>query len=358
MTLAELSSRSGIRAAYLADIERDREEPSAAALRRVVTQLEPAGASFPELARLLTAPELSVEGEYPNAAPAVAVPSASEHDSAHSILTLDLTPNPVDANLSRETPVVTEALQFDRVIPHSMPPGTPRTELTVNCAACQESIHTEYYDVNGNTVCGRCRATVEAHASTPRGLGAFGLATLFGLGAGLVGAAIYYAVIAIANLEIGIVAVLIGYIVGYAVRKGAGGHGGRRFQVLAVVLTYISIGLAYVPVVVGAMNARQTAQSTATPGGPGRPAEASVRKPAVATPPSAPGFFLGVAILFAFTAALPVLVVFGTLPSGLISAIIIFFGMRQAWKMTAAPMLQILGPFRVGGEPMAASVSV
>ena len=82
----------------------------------------------------------------------------------------------------------------------------------------------------------------------PRGAGPFVMALLFGLGAGIAGAIIYYAVIAITNFEIGIVAILIGYMVGYAVRKGAGGRGGRRFQVLAVALTYIAVGLAYTPI--------------------------------------------------------------------------------------------------------------
>ena len=51
-----------------------------------------------------------------------------------------------------------------------------------------------------------------------------------------------------------------------------------------------------------------------------------------------------------FIAALPVLMVVGSMPSGLISAVIIFFGMQQAWKMTGVPSLQVLGPFRVGSE--------
>src|SRR2546427_9516885 len=75
-------------------------------------------------------------------------------------------------------------------------------------------------------------------------------AGIFGLGAGVIGAIIYYAVMAIAHLEIGIVAILIGYMVGYAVRKGARGRGGRRFQVLAVALTYASVALAYTPIAV------------------------------------------------------------------------------------------------------------
>jgi hypothetical protein len=56
------------------------------------------------------------------------------------------------------------------------------------------------------------------------------MAGVFGLGAGIVGAVIYYAVIAITNFEIGLVAILIGYMVGQAVRKGARGRGGLRFS--------------------------------------------------------------------------------------------------------------------------------
>ena len=48
--------------------------------------------------------------------------------------------------------------------------------------------------------------------------------------------------------------------------------------------------------------------------------------------------------------ALPVLVVFGSLPSGLISAFIIFIGMRQAWKMTGALVVRVAGPYRVGAS--------
>jgi hypothetical protein len=54
-------------------------------------------------------------------------------------------------------------------------------------------------------------------------------------------------------------------------------------------------------------------------------------------------------------AALPVLVVVGSFPSGLISAFIIFIGMRQAWKMTGAPVMRVAGPYRVGAPQRAAS---
>jgi hypothetical protein len=138
-----------------------------------------------------------------------------------------------------------EALQFDQVVPspgveadsnaHS---GSDPQKPGVTCETCHTAIETEYYHVNSRSVCSRCRATIESYAEPPRGLGPFTMALVFGLGAGIVGAVIYYAVIAITNFEIGIVAILIGYMVGYAVRKGARGRGGRRFQVLAVALTY------------------------------------------------------------------------------------------------------------------------
>jgi hypothetical protein len=56
--------------------------------------------------------------------------------------------------------------------------------------------------------------------------------------------------------------------------------------------------------------------------------------------------FLGLFVFFAF--ALPVMAVLGSLPSGLISALIIGFGMHQAWRMTGDARPRITGPHRVG----------
>jgi hypothetical protein len=232
-----------------------------------------------------------------------------------------------------------EELQFDEVTPAS---PLARGPLAVTCANCASSIETEYYDIGGHSMCGSCRTAIESAAETPRGIAPLARAGTFGLGAGIVGAMIYYAVIAIANLEIGIVAILIGYMVGYAVRNGAGGRGARRFQVLAVLLTYFSIALAYTPLAVkGAIqNDRQARESNR---GPSPAASRNPPDPA----PSGGALIVGLAIFLALIAALPVLVVVGSFPSGLISALI-FIGMRQAWVMTGAPVLQVYGPYRVG----------
>jgi hypothetical protein len=125
---------------------------------------------------------------------------------------------------------------------------------------------------------------------------------------------LYYGVIAITNVELGLVAIAIGYLVGYAVRAGTGGRGGRRFQILAVLLTYFSVSLAYAMLAVFANDA-----------------EGAVNVPVL----------LG--LLFVF----PVLVVYHSLPGGLLSAAIIAFGMQQAWQMTKAPALAFTGPYRI-----------
>jgi hypothetical protein len=251
-----------------------------------------------------------------------------------------------------EAPAGSPELQFDRVVTESTP-SAPPSKLAVTCAGCQTSIETEYYDVNGNIFCSRCRTAVESAAETPRGVMPLIIAGIFGLGAGVIGAIIYYAVMAIAHLEIGIVAILIGYMVGYAVRKGARGRGGRRFQVLAVALTYASVALAYTPIVVKqAVDADRQKASISTTSSRNDVAASDSR--AATTKPSLGGFLFGLVFLAAFITALPVLVVVGSFPSGLISAIIIFIGMKQAWRMTGAPWLQILGPYRVGAAPASA----
>ncbi len=71
-------------------------------------------------------------------------------------------------------------------------------------------------------------------------------AALFGLGAAVLGSVIFYGVTALTGYELGLIGVLVGYLVGKAVRKGSGSTGGLQYQVLAIVLTYISIASTYV----------------------------------------------------------------------------------------------------------------
>jgi hypothetical protein len=268
-----------------------------------------------------------------------------------------------DSSADRGEP---QDLQFDRV-ETTTPRGATAASPGVTCTVCGKSVGDEYYTANGKPICDSCRQIVESAAATPTSAGPLLLAGLFGLGAAIAGAAIYYAVIAIANLEIGIVAILIGYMVGWAVRKGARGRGGRRFQILAVALTYWAVGLAYAPlafkeVMKGKKDSATSALSFDSSSASGATIGerlgdtthlASADSAAASSDNGIGGRSAAVAIggLFILIFALPVLSVFGSMPFGLISALIIFIGMRQAWVMTGRPEMSISGPYRVGSGP-------
>jgi hypothetical protein len=254
-----------------------------------------------------------------------------------------------EARIAQSEAAADDGLQFDRIVADpSAAAGT--SGGTVVCAACRTPIAVAYFDIGGHVVCDRCRHRMELAADTPRGVVPLLVAGACGLGAGIVGAVIYYSVIAIAHLEIGLIAILIGYMVGYAVRRGAGGRGGLRFQILAVALTYTSIAFAYTPLVVKGVRDRQTREASATADGKSRPradVNAGLRARDV---PRRVGGVQMIAMLAGFIVTLPIAVIVGNLPSGLITAVIIAVGMRQAWRMTAAPILEFRGPYRVGTQ--------
>ena len=284
----------------------------------------------------------------------------------------------MDTNASRRG---SENLQFDRMEPDVGSAAASPAAPAVQCKGCGSVLTSRYFAVNGAPVCGACQATVERSAEAARSTRTFARATLFGLGAAILGAVIYYGVIALTGFEIGIVAILTGYLVGRAVRRGAMGHGSRRLQVLAAAMTYFSVGLAYMPIAVKAAmdhdrkaaaghtasaatphdslasasdsaaasasavaigGAAPTASSSASPARGA--AESAAPTPRVGTVHLLPAL-LGIVGMILF---LPVLVVVGSMPSGLLSALIIAIGIRQAWRMTAGRPLQITGPFRIG----------
>jgi hypothetical protein len=246
-----------------------------------------------------------------------------------------------------------QPLQFDTAVPQNA--QALEAVAGPTCRNCGQTLLNEYFDVNGAPVCASCRDVLEHYGQPPRGVVPLARAALFGLGAAVAGAILYYAVIAITNLEIGLVAIAIGFMVGYAVRKGTGGRGGRAFQIMALVLTYWSVGLAYLPLAFGDREETQppSAQSNASDA----TAPVSTQPQPAGPPPAdrAVSFPAAMMFLFAFSFALPVIVVIGSFPGGLISAAIIGFGMHQAWRMTAAPQFMITGPLRVGAAQQSAT---
>ena len=250
-------------------------------------------------------------------------------------------------------------LQFESVVPRADGPGTPSA-----CTLCHTPFEAEYFDVGGQQICRACSEKVAYQTSTPREMSTLVRAGIAGVIASVLGAALYFAVIAISGFEVGLVSIAIGYMVGYGVRIGTRGRGGRRFQVLALLLTYWAVGLAYSSLAIKEMVSPRAADASASISRPQSDGAAQPVTPE--TPPSGTArtlneehgsmtggrFLIGLTQLLAFTFVLPVLVIAGSMPGGLISGAIIVFGMMQAWKMTAAPVVTVTGPYRIG-EPAA-----
>ncbi len=137
---------------------------------------------------------------------------------------------------------MSEPLQFDRA-----DDDVAKGPSAQSCVGCQSAIVDRYFTVQGKILCAACHARVLASVGERFGQGSFGKALLGGTGAAILGAAIYYGVTAITGYRLGLISVLVGYMVGRAVAKGANSKGGLGYQALAVGLTYLSVALTFFP---------------------------------------------------------------------------------------------------------------
>ena len=116
------------------------------------------------------------------------------------------------------------------------------------CRLCQQPMGRTYYQVNASAVCPGCAQKiryemgVDQHAAYLRALA-------YGIGAAMVGL-IGYALIAILlqGWVISYMSIGVGWIVGTAMMKGSNGVGGRRYQIVAALLTYAAVSMAAIPI--------------------------------------------------------------------------------------------------------------
>jgi len=90
-----------------------------------------------------------------------------------------------------------------------------------------------------------------------------------GVLAAAVGAGIYYAIAEVTGYEFGLMSIVLGLMVGFAVRRGARARGGWRYQTLAMFLCYAAICATYVPRVISRSGSRKRKQRPRPR--PGRP---------------------------------------------------------------------------------------
>ena len=231
-------------------------------------------------------------------------------------------------------------LQFDRAEFAEAP-------ASASCTTCQRAIDREYYEVNGKVVCAACRGELTRWATEGSGARRFARALVAGAGAGAVGSLIYFAITKLTGYEFGLIAVLVGFAVGGAVRWGCHGRGGRVYQALAVALTYLAIVSTYVPdVIEGFRNSPSAEAATAAPAEPGA---VSVSDQSVATVDAAPpaptagGFVFAIAFVMFIACLAPFLAGL----QNVVGLAIIGFGLWEAWKINRRPELTITGPHQL-----------
>jgi len=201
------------------------------------------------------------------------------------------------------------------------------------CVACKQPVGATYFHAQGQVVCPGCAQRIQSGQQAPPALSLV-RAALYGGGAALAGCILYALVAIVLNAEIGFVAILVGWMVGKAIRHASHGMGGRPQQILAIVLTYFAITTSYIPVMIYQFakhppaEVQQQAQKKGDAGGGERP--------------SAGGILMA---LFMLAAAAP----FFQLRSGFggfISLFIIFIGLRYAWKLTGRSDILVMGPYQ------------
>jgi hypothetical protein len=228
-----------------------------------------------------------------------------------------------------------QELQFQ----HAEPLPEHNVEINAQrCRVCKTLIGATYFHAQGQVVCPICAERIQSGQQAPPAI-SLGRAALYGLGAGVAGCILYAAVAILLNLEIGIVAIAVGIMVGKAVRAGSNGLGGRPQQILAVLLTYFSITTSYIPVFIhnqSKHSQEQAKQNTAnsTPG---------VTNSQDTKPPQM-GILGAILLLMLLFAAAPF---FGltTGIGGFISLFIIFIGLQQAWRLTGRSEILVMGPY-------------
>ncbi|HEU5261069.1 MAG TPA: hypothetical protein VFU41_06550 [Gemmatimonadales bacterium] len=238
-------------------------------------------------------------------------------------------------------------LQFERAERAGAAPG-------LTCGLCQQPIAASYYEVNGNVTCQRCRNRVMAEWNRGSPGARFAKALGLGFAAAAVGAGLYFAIAALTGYEFGLVAIVVGLLVGGAVRKGSNGRGGWRYQALALFLTYTAVVVTDSSMIArelseeisaraDSLQAGDTTLATlATAGvsaGLTAPADGALGR---GSEPGTAGLLVGLALLTVLAYAAPIMI-------GIASPIhllIAGFALYEAWKLNKGAELRVTGPYR------------
>jgi hypothetical protein len=222
-----------------------------------------------------------------------------------------------------------------------------------HCHFCQQPIAGTYYRLNGAMACRGCAEKAQSelpkdsHANYVRGL-------LYGVGAAIAGLILYATFEIETGIIIGYLSLAVGWMIGKAMMKGSSGHGGRRYQIAAALLTYAAVSMAAIPIWIHfsgaqkqhALQQQQLAdEQRELEKETGRPQTPALAKPAVNMAKALLQLaFLGLASPF-LELADPF--------HGAIGLFILFIGIRIAWQTTRETSPALDGPFASSPKPSA-----
>ncbi|MEN6624851.1 MAG: hypothetical protein ABFD69_01340 [Candidatus Sumerlaeia bacterium] len=127
------------------------------------------------------------------------------------------------------------------------PPGGPG-----DCAICHRPIADDYFMLNSEPWCASCHAK-EGTIKPKLTFGTFMRGVVFGVGAAILGGGLWALTAIITGYELGLVAIVVGLIVGYGIRLGGRNMGGRAFQFLALIMTFYTLAYANIPIIIHVM---------------------------------------------------------------------------------------------------------
>jgi len=252
--------------------------------------------------------------------------------------------------------------------------------VSQSCTDCGNALTQRYWEWQGKAVCADCHDSLSQRLAADRNSASFPRALLLG-GGTAIGCGIAYAVfVAVTDFQLALITIGIAYLVGRVVRNASRGFGGLRYQLLAVVLTYVASTMGYAPALWSALSAtpqsaepddsdldsrvdaRLDATSSdgvaVTPNGDRRALDPSVTQedgvsveastaPAATEPPSLLGFLLALVIFAGLMLASPFLLI----TDAPIGFLIVCFGLWEAWKQARSVDVAIAGPFVLAAVP-------
>lgn len=223
---------------------------------------------------------------------------------------------------------------------------------TSRCAICQQTLGSAYYRVKQAIACEACalKAKMEALGDSHS---AFVRAIIFGIAAAILGMAGYALFTIATGIYIGYISLAVGWVIGKAMKLGSGGFGGRRYQITAVLLTYAAASIAAIPIAMAQYAKNPPPKPAVSQEAPQvSPAEPGQQNAAPASAETRPSFFSAIGSLLLLGLASPFLDLQQDPAGGAIGLVILFVGMRFAWRFTAGTeTASIAGPFANRAAP-------